>query len=122
MTKAKTKDPDFVPTHRARADKPPEAAISLYDPAIGHIAVAPADAVEKLVDGRDGTLLQGSEKTPVPVYKGNAIIDYGSYIYAAMPAADVKAWFEPIVDSKLPALPERGETGKSASEALKETE
>lgn len=111
----------FIPTHRAKTDRPPEAKIVIYDPAAGHIAVAPADGVEKLIDGRDGTLLQGQEKSPVPVYKGYAIVEYDGYIYATMPASDVSAWFEQIPgDLKIPALPKKA--GKSLGDELKDSE
>lgn len=96
---------DFIPTHRAKVDPPPEVRVVIYDPERGHIAVAPADRTEREMDGRGGTLLQGQEKTPVAVHKGNAIIEYSGHIYAVMPADNVSAWFEPIDNRR--ALPGR---------------
>jgi hypothetical protein len=109
----------FEPTHQAKQDPPPQVCIKIYDPDVGHIAVASADRVERLTDQRDGTLLQGQEKTPVPVYKGYAIVEYENHVYAAMPADDVSAWFEPLRGAER-ALPSRTKSSRRIDEALPE--
>ena len=108
---------DFIPTHESIVPAPPKANIKYYDPAKGHIAVAAADSVERDIDGRDGTLLQGSEKTPVAVYNGDAIIEYEEprHVYAAMRPGDVSAWFKPIIDDSVPKLPKKS-SAKSVSD------
>jgi len=114
-----------VATHEAINPNPPKATVVYFDPKIGHIAVGRADAVERNLDGREGTLLQGEEKMPTAVFAGDAIVEYEddngkpTYVYAVMRPGDVSAWFRRTgVELKTPALPES--TTPSATEELSE--
>ena len=114
---------EFVATHQAKQDPPPRVRITIYNPKLGHITVAPADTAEREHDGRDGTMMQGQEKQPVAVFEGDAIIEYeGTHICAVMRPSDVSAWFEPIPGSKLPALPKKTASSARVSDAIKESE
>lgn len=111
-------------THEAINPTAPKATIVYYDPAKGHIAVGRADIVEKTLDGREGTLLQGEEKTPTAVFAGDAIVEYEdeagkpTHVYAVMRPGDVSAWFRRTgTELRTPALPE---STPSAIEELSE--